>query len=51
MRIDYVGEVPPNLRGRLRVDAIDMDAPAMLVRLSTPRATAAAEFTQSGQLL
>jgi len=42
-RIDYVGEVPPNLRGRVRVDAIDMDAPAMLVQLSTPREPAAAE--------
>mgnify|MGYP006998741146 FL=1 len=42
-RIDYVGEVPPNLRGRVRVDAVDMDAPAMLVQLSTPREAAAAE--------
>jgi len=39
MRIDYVGTVPPHLRGRVRVDAVDMDAPAMLVQLSTPRAT------------
>jgi len=39
MRIDYVGTVPPNLRGRVRIDAVDMDAPAMLVQLSTPRAT------------
>ena len=39
MRIDYVGAVPPNLRGRVRIDAVDMDAPAMLVQLSTPRAT------------
>jgi outer membrane phospholipase A len=37
MRIDYVGTVPANLRGRLRIDAVDMDAPAMLVQLSTPR--------------
>jgi outer membrane phospholipase A len=37
MRIDYVGAVPSNLRGRVRVDAVDMDAPAMLVQLSTPR--------------
>ncbi len=43
LRIDYVGEVPPNLRGRVRVDAVDMDAPAMLVQLSTPREAAAAE--------
>jgi outer membrane phospholipase A len=42
-RIDYVGEVPANLRGRIRVDAIDLDTPAMLVQLSTPRETAAAE--------
>jgi len=39
-RIDYVGQMPPNLRGRVRVDAVDMDAPAMLVQISTPRATA-----------
>jgi len=39
MRIDYVGAVPPRLRGRVRIDAVDMDAPAMLVQLSTPRAT------------
>ena len=38
MRIDYIGAVPPNLRGRVRIDAVDMDAPAMLVQLSTPRA-------------
>ena len=38
MRIDYTGAVPPNLRGRVRIDAVDMDAPAMLVQLSTPRA-------------
>ncbi|QKS27890.1 MAG: phospholipase A [Candidatus Accumulibacter similis] len=44
-RIDYVGEVPANLRGRIRVDAIDMDAPAMLVQLSTPMQAAAAEAT------
>lgn len=37
MRIDYAGVMPPNLRGRVRVDAVDMDAPAMLVQLSTPR--------------
>jgi len=38
MRIDYIGAVPPNLRGRVRIDAVDMDAPAMLVQLSTPAA-------------
>ena len=38
MRIDYIGAVPRNLRGRVRIDAVDMDAPAMLVQLSTPRA-------------
>ncbi|MEE4146473.1 MAG: phospholipase A [Halieaceae bacterium] len=37
IRIDYVGELPPNLRGRVRVDPVDLDAPAMLVQLSTPR--------------
>ncbi len=36
MRIDYIGAVPPRLRGRVRIDAVDMDAPAMLVQLSTP---------------
>ena len=41
LRIDYVGNVPANLRGRVRIDAVDMDAPAMVVQLSTPRATAA----------
>jgi hypothetical protein len=44
-RIDYVGEVPPNLRGRVRVDAVDMDAPAMLVQLSTPRASTQAALS------
>lgn len=37
LRIDYVGDIPSGLRGRVRVDALDLDAPAMLVRLSTPR--------------
>jgi outer membrane phospholipase A len=41
LRIDYVGAVPAQLRGRVRIDAVDMDAPAMVVQLSTPRATAA----------
>jgi len=41
MRIEYVGVVPPNLRGRVRIDAVDLDAPAMLVQLSTPGAAAA----------
>ncbi len=36
MRIDYVGTVPTRLRGRVRIDAVDIDAPAMLVQLSTP---------------
>ena len=44
MRIDYVGTVPPGLRGRVRVDAVDLDAPAMLVQLSTPRTTTAPEL-------
>lgn len=42
LRIEYVGDVPANLRGRVRIDALDLDAPAMLVQLSTPRATVAA---------
>jgi len=41
-RVDYVGAVPPNLRGRVRIDAVDMDAPAMVVQFSTPRATTTA---------
>ena len=36
-RIDYVGQLPANMRGRIRVDAVDVDAPAMLVNLSVPR--------------
>jgi outer membrane phospholipase A len=40
-RVEYVGVVPPNLRGRVRVDAVDLDAPAMLVQLSTPGAATA----------
>ncbi len=39
-RIDYVGELPAALRGRVRIDAVDLDAPAMLVQISTPRAVA-----------
>jgi outer membrane phospholipase A len=42
-RIDYVGEVPANLRGRVRIDTIDLDTAGMVVQLSTPRATAAAD--------
>jgi outer membrane phospholipase A len=38
LRINYVGELPANLRGRVRIDALDLDAPAMLVQLSTPAA-------------
>jgi outer membrane phospholipase A len=41
-RIDYVGEVPSNLRGRVRVDALDVDAPPMLVQLVQPPAAVAA---------
>ncbi|WP_310389679.1 phospholipase A [Roseateles sp.] len=40
LRINYVGELPANLRGRVRIDALDLDAPAMLVQLSTPSAPA-----------
>jgi outer membrane phospholipase A len=36
-RIEYVGQLPANMRGRIRVDAVDVDAPAMLVNLSVPR--------------
>jgi len=39
-RIDYVGEVPPGLRGTVRIVATDTDAAAMVVRISTPAATA-----------
>ena len=46
MRIDYVGTVPPNLRGRVRIDAVDMDAPAMLVQLSTPGTPGATQLRQ-----
>jgi hypothetical protein len=42
-RIDHGGAAPANLRGRVRIDAIDLDAPAMRVQVFTPRATAAAE--------
>jgi outer membrane phospholipase A len=41
-RIGYVGEVPSNLRGRVRVEALDVDAPPMLVQLVQPPATAVA---------
>lgn len=41
-RIDYVGDVPSNLRGRIRVDALDVDAPPMLVQLVQPPAGAGA---------
>ena len=50
-RIDYVGQVPPNLRGRVRVDAVDMDTPAMLVQLSTPRVRAPTPSASSGELV
>ncbi len=39
-RIDYVGEVPPNLRGTVRIVAIDTDTAAMVVRISTPAVAA-----------
>ncbi|MCV2353349.1 phospholipase A [Paucibacter sp. B2R-40] len=42
LRINYVGELPANLRGRVRIDALDLDAPGMLVQLSTPNAAAPA---------
>lgn len=37
-RIDYVGALPPELRGEVRIDAVALDAPTMLVRLATPTA-------------
>jgi hypothetical protein len=37
LRIEYVGAVPAGMRGRVRIDTLDLDAPAMLVRLSSPR--------------
>jgi outer membrane phospholipase A len=40
LRVDYVGTVPAGMRGRVRVDALDLDAPTMIVRLSSPRGTA-----------
>lgn len=43
IRVDFVGEVPANLRGRVRIDVTDLDAPGMVVQLSTPRATAVAD--------
>lgn len=42
LRVEYVGEVPGNLRGRVRIDAVDLDTPPMIVQLSTAAATAAA---------
>jgi hypothetical protein len=42
-RIDLGGAVPANLRGRVRTDAIDLDAPAMRVPISRHRSSAVAE--------
>jgi len=39
-RIDYVGELPPSLRGTVQIVATDTDAAAMTVRISTPAAAA-----------
>lgn len=44
-RIDYVGEVPPNLRGTVRIVARDTDAAAMVVQVSAPMAPAQAGTT------
>jgi outer membrane phospholipase A len=41
-RIDYVGEVPPNLRGVVRIVARDTDAAAMVVQIASPAAPAQA---------
>ena len=40
-RIDYVGEIPTSLRGRVRIDAVDVDAPPMLVQLIWPQVNTA----------
>jgi len=40
-RIEYVGALPANLRGRIRIDALDVDAPSMLVQLVAPRENSA----------
>jgi outer membrane phospholipase A len=40
LRVAYVGEVPGNLRGRVRIDAVDLDTPPMIVQLSTAAAHA-----------
>jgi len=48
MRIDYVGTVPTRLRGRVRIDAVDIDAPAMLVQLSRPGTAPVPEVSPVG---
>lgn len=39
-RIDYVGEVPPNFRGSVRIVAGDTDAAVMVVQIASPAAPA-----------
>jgi outer membrane phospholipase A len=41
-----VGEVPARLRGRVRIDAVDLDAPPMIVQLSAPRTTAGTDAAE-----
>lgn len=43
LRIEYAGEIPPNLRGRVRVDAFDLDVPTLVMRLSSTKDAAVAE--------
>ncbi len=38
-RVAYVGALPPAMRGEVRVDAVGLDAPTMLVTLATPTAS------------
>ena len=47
-RIEYIGTVPSGLRGRVRIDAIDVDAPPMLVTLVQPRDSVAREAVAAG---
>ena len=48
-RIEYVGQLPVNMRGRIRVDAIDVDAPAMLISLTVPRTAPALSLPSAAQ--
>jgi hypothetical protein len=48
LRVAYVGEAPGNLRGRVRIDAVDLDTPPMIVQLSSA-ASGASGSTASGE--